>query len=209
MDCRECGASNLDGAESCSACGTLLSQSHDERPSVASPSGRSWLLIGVVVAAGLAVVGLMISAGGGGSGGGGGAGLAGQATLDSFSSDSTATVAAVTSEATQTLELYQTKDYTGVYGQLASSDRAQVSQDDWLARSARVESTLGTMTAYTVGKLWYLDPDHSVVAAEIAASFDQVPETVNTMWYFIMENGSVTRTMMWGKEATLTLEPIQ
>lgn len=214
MECRSCGASNLDGAESCSACGGSLSEKQiQDGASVAGGlSSNSWVLMGVVAVAAVAMVAVMLSAGGSGSGGGGGGGSAlssGGTALDAFTTDSTATVLAVTAEATQTLDLYKSQDYAGVYEQLAASDKAQVSKDEWLLRSTRLESTLGTMTAYTIGDLWYFDPDHSVIAADVEATFDRAKEPVTTTWFFVLENGVVTRTMMWGKEATLTPEPVQ
>lgn len=164
--------------------------------------------MGIVAAAVIVMAGVMLSAGGGGTGGGGG-GVAASDGLGDFSADPTATVRAVTAEATASLDLYSTQDYEGVYDRLADADRARVSKDEWLARSSRVESTLGTMTAYEVGDAWYLDPDRSIVAVDISASFSNLDEPWPTTWFFVVENGDVTRTMLWGREATYTPEPVR
>lgn len=72
MKCEHCGASNLDGAERCSACGEGLGGSAggvSERDSGGSRS--TWVIAGVIGVAALVLVGLMFSSSLGPSAGGG------------------------------------------------------------------------------------------------------------------------------------------
>lgn len=73
MKCEHCGASNLDGAERCSACGELLeSRGYDASGSRTSGSRSGWIIGAVVAIASVGLVAAMLSAGGGGAGGSGG-----------------------------------------------------------------------------------------------------------------------------------------
>lgn len=100
MECRQCGALNLDGAKSCIECGELLVRGREARleaddgffqdkAAEETPRPRTGAILGVVAAVGLIVVlGMFFAAGGGqgGSGGSSGAGASGgQAPKDAAS----------------------------------------------------------------------------------------------------------------------------
>jgi hypothetical protein len=72
MRCEDCGATNLDGADNCSACGHRLLPEEASRGGSGGAPRSTWILLGVATVAAVVLVGALMTSGGPGGGGGGG-----------------------------------------------------------------------------------------------------------------------------------------
>jgi hypothetical protein len=220
MKCSECGAENFDGADHCVACGAPMGSAPDTSSDLVVPESRlpqygsrnSMLVLGgvVVVSVVLVLAALLTTSQGGGGGGGGSA----VPTATAASSLSTTTGPVVTrsqveSRVAADMQAVKKRDYASIYAKLPGSDRASVSAGGWQQRNDQVQQALGDVKSYAVSDVEYLDQAHTVVEAKLMVQFSKSKVAVPSTLYYLLANGALAPTMLWGREMTVSPEPVR
>lgn len=207
MECPECGALNLEGAERCNECGVGLVENRRRTTSMRlsgylAPGLALLMLVGLVVSSSIST---------GGSGGSGSiestlTTSAGQAR--SAASSSGVEYEVVRDAVASDMGAFQSGDYSSVYAQLPAGEKSTVAEAEWLERAAEVESALGRATSYEIKDVAYLDDQRTIVIATLDVEFAKCISPRSCALYYVWNGVSLTPTMLWGREMTVTVEPI-
>ena len=104
--------------------------------------------------------------------------------------------------ATSELAVLQKGDYSTHYGTLASSDRAKVTEAEWVRRCQEESATLGKLNSYTILGTRKLSQPQSAVAVSVRLEYANLKQPIETELYYISEGGALRPTMLWGTVVT-------
>ena len=100
------------------------------------------------------------------------------------------------------LKLLQARDFASHYRSLTPSDRAKVTEAEWIARCREEASVLGTITAFQILSTTPLESPQGSVAVRVRLTYSNLKTPLDTQLYYVKDGTVMRPTMMWGETLT-------